>query len=75
MPYTTFSSPESLTAIINYLIKYPPLNRESPLFRTDRTNESTKSYAFSTYFLRLNNTCGFGKPDRQSFFRSHALRK
>ena len=27
------------------------------------------------YFNRLNRKCGFGKPDREAFFRSHALRK
>jgi hypothetical protein len=75
MQYTTFSTPESLTAIINYLIKYPPINIESPLFRTDRTNNPTKPNTFASYFYRLNITCNFGKPDRFSFLRSHAMRK
>ena len=73
MPYTTFSSPESLTAILDYLKSDPPKNLEDPLFRTGI--KPTRHITFYVYFQRLNNRCNFGKPDLQSFFRSHSLRK
>lgn len=73
MPYVTFSSPESLTAILDYLKTDPPKTLEDPLFRTGVN--PTRHQTFCFYFQRLNNKCNFGKPDLQSFFRSHALRK
>jgi len=74
MPYVTFSSPESVYAIINYLKTKPTNNMEDPLFRGP-SNKSVDHKAFFMYFNRLNRKCGFGKPDREAFFRSHALRK
>jgi integrase len=74
MPYITFSSPESLTAILNYLEIKPTENIEDPLFRNPHNNQMDIE-TFYKYFLRLNKTCGFGTPDRQAFFRSHNLRK
>ena len=74
MPYVTFSSPESVDAIINYLKTKPTNNIEDSLFRGP-SNKSINHKAFFMYFNRLNRKCGFGKPDRQAFFRSHALRK
>lgn len=73
MPYITFSTPESLTAILDYLKSDPPGSITDPLFRNH--GKPIQNIPFYTYFLRLNKKCGFGKPDRQSFFRSHSLRK
>jgi integrase len=73
MKYVTFSSPESVEAILNYLKSDPPHKLSDPLFRTGP--KPTKHETFCIYFQRLNDRCNFGKPDLQSFFRSHAMRK
>jgi integrase len=73
--YVTFSTPESITAIIDYLRIDPPLHRESPLFRKQYRDKSITDAAFFKQFFDLNRKCGFGKPDRQAYFRSHGLRK
>jgi len=76
MYYTTFSTPESLDALLKYLHDSPPKNIEDSLFRTrTKTNRKLQLYSLSRYFYRLNNLCGFGKPYRQSYLRSHSLRK
>jgi integrase len=74
MLYVTFSSPESVDAIINYLKTKPTNKMEDHLVRGPK-NKSIDHKAFFMYFNRLNCKCGFGKPDREAFFRSHALRK
>jgi integrase len=74
MPYITFSSPESLDAILDYLKIEPPINIKDPLFRGPKNNR-INNRTFHIYFNRLNKKCGFGKPDRQAFLRSHNLRK
>ncbi len=75
-PYTTFSSPESVAAIIEYLRLSPPKNIEDSLFRSTRNpDKPITENGFSTYFYRLNERAGFGKPNHQNFFRSHNLRK
>jgi len=76
MPYITFNSPESTNAIIDYLEdkseKYE-IRKENYLF--DHHGKKMKTRGFTTYFARLNDTCGFGYLGRQRFFRSHGLRK
>ena len=76
MPYITFNSPESTNAIIDYLEdkseKYE-IKKENYLF--DHHSKKMKTRGFTTYFARLNDTCGFGYLGRQRFFRSHGLRK
>jgi integrase len=73
--YTTFSSPESIYSILEYLRKYPPENLSSHLFRSQVTREKLTPETIFKYFHRLNLNCGFGMPNRQSFLRSHSLRK
>ena len=74
--YTTFSSPESIKYILDYLIQSPPLDPESNLFRTARNQNIPLEYnAFKNYFARLNDEFELGKFGRQRFFHSHVLRK
>jgi len=72
--FITFSSPESLTAIIEYLKLDPPLNIDSPIFRSSRNNNlPIGDNGFHRYFYRLNEKCGFGNNGNQIFFRPHAV--
>ncbi len=68
--YTTFSSPESTSEIINYLISEErPLKLDSPLFKI------TPTY-FNNYFTKINNDYfNLGKAGTYNRFRSHMLRK
>lgn len=76
MYYTTFSTPESLNYLLKYLHYSPPQNVMDKLYRTKKnSSKGLKLDALFRYFTRLNNQCGFGKPYRQSYLRSHALRK
>lgn len=75
--YTTFSSPESIKAIIEYLLDSKKQNksienRDNYLF--GEGNEPLSMDAFEKYFFRLNERCGFGKIGRQGYLKSHALR-
>jgi len=73
-PIITFSTPESLTAILEYLKIDPPEKLESFLFRSNRKKETELGgIPLSQYFKKLNDKCGFGEPDRQVKFRSHAV--
>ncbi|MFZ0441670.1 MAG: hypothetical protein WAL81_03465 [Methanobacterium sp.] len=72
-PIITFSTPESLTAILEYLKIDPPITFESPLFRSNKIKDMAISDGgFDKYFHMLNDKCGFGKPNLQAKFRSHA---
>ena len=74
--YTTFSTPESIYSILDYLEKYPSTALSDPLFKSQvETIPNLKPKTIFQYFHRLNINCGFGKPNRQSFLRSHSLRK
>lgn len=67
--YTTFSSPESVTAINNYLLSRPErLTPEHPLFKIG------ESY-FIQSFIKLNHQLGLGKVGNYNRLRSHSLRK
>ncbi len=73
MPYTTFSTPESIEHILTYLEGNTPSKLETYLFNT--SGRQIPDYTFTKYFQRVNERCGFGDRGRQIFFRSHALRK
>ena len=73
--YTTFSSPESVMAIVDYLERKPPETIKSPLFRSEREENRLTRETLAKYFTTVNSKCKFGKNGRQIFFRSHALRK
>lgn len=74
MPYTTFSTYESIEAILLYL-ETEPIKDGTHLFRSVYSNESLSEGTIGDYFYKLNFNAGFGKVDRQIFFRSHNLRK
>lgn len=78
MPYITFNSPESMQAIIYYLLERfkknkPVISVEDWLFESN--GSQIKDSSFTDYFMRLNDTCDFGYIGAQRFFTSHKLRK
>ncbi len=67
--YTTYCSPEAVTAINSYLLsRTDPLTSNSPLFKIN------EDY-FSDAFIRINEKLGLGKVGTYNRFRSHMLRK
>ena len=71
--YTTYCSPEAVTAINNHLLSRPdPLTLESKLFKISDTN-------FTLSFEEINDTLGLGRTGKDGNgyrrFRSHLLRK
>lgn len=78
MPYVTFSSPESVKAINDYIDHRYEKGRtfkdiDDYLFENNGVQMRKKSMVAN--FARINDLCGFGFFKRQRFFRSHALRK
>ena len=76
--YYTFSSPESIKAISDYLIERQKKNgiiknREVPLF--ENFGKKIPEHSFTKSFQRINDESGFGLSGRQRYFKSHALRK
>ena len=71
--YVTFSTIESINAILDYLKIYPPESLESPLFRIGKTDKILGERTFHDYFKWLNDKCKFGKHNYQIKFRSHAV--
>ncbi len=74
MPYTTFSTYESIEAILLYLKSSSAIEDEY-LFRSQQTDKQIPRKTFGNQFNIINYRAGFGKVDRQIFFRSHNLRK
>lgn len=70
MPYFTFSSPESLLAIADYLEDY---NGKKYLFCAPRGGQLWPGNVVYS-FGKINTACGFGKVGSQRFFHSHGLR-
>ena len=71
--YTTYCTPEAVTAINNHLLsRTDPLTPESKLFKIGETN-------FTLSFEEINDTLGLGRTgkDEKGYrrFRSHLLRK
>ena len=76
MDYVTFSSPESIKYILEYLIQSPPENLESPLFRIARNKNTGLTYgSLNMKCSRINDELNLGRFGRQRFFHSHVLRK
>jgi integrase len=76
--YYTFSSPESIKAISDYLVERQKRNgiidnRELPLF--ENFGKKIPEHSFTKSFQRINDESGFGLSGRQRFFKSHSLRK
>lgn len=72
--YITFSTPECIDAILNYLESHPPSSPEDRLFRA-KGKKQLKQKSLFEYFRKLNVRCGWDKVGKQSYFRSHHLRK
>lgn len=73
-PLITFSTPESVTAILEYIKIDPPLTLESPLFRSNKVKDKEISDGgLIKYFHKLNELCGFGKSHLQGKFISHSV--
>ena len=67
--YTTYCSPEAVTAINSYLLsRTDPLTNKSQLFKIH------EDY-FTQAFERINEEVGLGKVGNYNRFRSHMLRK
>lgn len=67
--YTTFSSPESTSEIVYYLLgEERELKLDSQLFKITATH-------FNNSFTKINNQLGLGKRGTYNRFRSHMLRK
>ena len=76
MDYVTFSSPESIIYILEYLIQSPPKNLKSPLFRIARNSDTRLTYGtLNMKFARINDELEYGKIGTNRFFHSHTLRK
>ncbi len=75
MAYTTFSSPESVVAILNYLEERKELKKSYTLFSSSKGEWAQTQPSFSAYFGTLNSKCKFGKQGSWNLFRSHNLRK
>ena len=78
MPYITFSTPESMEALILYMNKrtkdgYPFKSLKDYIFLSN--GKKITDSVLAIYFNRLNNAIGFGKVGHYAFFHSHALRK
>lgn len=76
MPYVTFSSPESIKLIVEYLQASERRNIkiEDPLF-TSIGKRALTNPAFEGMFTTINRRCGFGKTGYHHYFSSHKLRK
>ncbi len=72
--YITFSTPEALDAILNYLESHPPSSSDDSLFRAIGKKQMAVKSLFE-YFRKLNKRCGWDLLGKQSYFRSHHLRK
>ena len=72
VPYFTFSSPESVNALLVYLqelVLKKQVCNEDLLF-------GMKSHSVAVFFEKLNDRCGFGWVNNtRRFFHSHGLRK
>jgi site-specific recombinase XerD len=77
-PYITFSTPESIHALVEYLIdnqrnNNPIKSKDDYLFAVN--GKPMEENTLHQIFKSINDKCGFGKQGYQRFFRSHAMRK
>jgi len=78
IPYITFSTLESINAIVDHLINESQLNKpiksmEDYLFAINR--KKMKQNTLTEVFQHLNDRCGLGKRGNQRLFTSHNMRK
>jgi integrase len=75
-PTITFSTPESLDAILYYLKTEPPKTIDEPLFHSNLyKNKPISRRGITQYFAKINRNCAFESRGRQGYFKSHNLRK
>ena len=72
-PFISFSTPESLDILLEYLKSDPPQKLETPLIRGYDPNKPLNRRALFKHLERINDKCEFGKPHRQIKIRSHAI--
>jgi integrase len=78
MPYITFSTPESVEALLRYMNSR---NKEHPFKSVDdwlflaEEDKQLSGNTLAMYFHRLNEKAGFEKLQHSVFFHSHSLRK
>ncbi|MGZ4857853.1 MAG: tyrosine-type recombinase/integrase, partial [Methanobacteriaceae archaeon] len=78
--YYTFSSPESLEAILNY-IEYreakdkPIIGLDEPLFIGRRPGDLLNKYTMTSAFQKINDDAGFETLGNKRYFTSHELRR
>ena len=72
-PFISFSTPESLDILLEYLKSDPPQKLETPLIRGNNPNKPLNRRALFKHLERINDKCEFGKPHRQIKIRSHAI--
>lgn len=78
--YYTFSSPESVEAILDYL-EYreaknkPILGVKEPLFIGRRPGDLLNKYTMTSAFQKINDDAGFEAVGNKRYFTSHELRR
>jgi integrase len=78
--YYTFSSPESVEAILDYM-EYrevrnkPVIGLVEPLFIGRNPGDLLNKYTMTSAFQKINDDAGFGKVENKRYFTSHELRK
>lgn len=78
MPYITFSTPESIHAILDYLCDNQKNNKGLKGFDDYIFGVNGKKMPDNTLvqiYRRINASCGFGKSGYQRFFVSHSMRR
>lgn len=75
MPYFTFSTPESIRAILIYLGGEDPRDLEDYLFPGSTPRDRMHGVSIGRYFRKISRRCGFPEENGRVFFHAHALRK
>jgi integrase len=84
VPHVTFSTPESIHLILDYLHQYQPESMDDYLFRSQdnpqnleraNPNKQCSSGSFQKYFIKINEAMGWEKKGYSHYFTSSSLRK
>jgi len=78
--YYTFSSPESVEAILNYMeyreaMNKPIIGLDEPLFIGRNPGNILNKYTMTSAFQKINDDAGFEKVGNKRYFTSHELRR
>jgi Phage integrase family len=74
--HVTFSTPESIHFILDYLDKYPPESPDDFLFRSQHNlTKPSSDRAFQKYFQKINQAAGWKKKGYTHYFTTRTLRK